>query len=142
MEAAREHRGGGGGGGVHVIGGALGECAHLNIGHSCRFVYGAPVLFSCTDFPTSVTVPHNGRGTRCLNEPPEQLPVKVLAERAAEQVQRDGVDARVAIQQAEPDDPEHVPVCVVFVPGCGIIVKPHQEYVIGQEAHGEHQHER
>lgn len=74
--------------------------------------------------------------------PPEQVSVEVFAERAADQVQGDRVDARVDERQAEPDDAEHVPERVVLVRGLGIVVEPQHEHVVGQEANGERQHER
>lgn len=66
----------------------------------------------------------------------------MLTERAADQVQRDRVDARVAVAQAEADDAEHVPEDVVLLRGPRVVVEPQHEHVVGQEAHGEHQHER
>lgn len=137
MEPAGQH----GGDGVHV-GRAFGERAHLHVGYGRRLVDGHPVLFPGAVFPAHVAVLHLGRHARRFDEPPEQLSVEVLAERAADQVQRDRVDARVAVAQTEADDAQHVPEHVVVVLRVGIVVEPQREYVIGQEAHGEHQHER
>jgi len=76
-----------------------------------------------------------------LDDPPEQLPVEVFTEGTADQVERYGIDARVAVAQAEAGDAQHVPEYVIIVLGLGVQVKPQHKHVIGQEAHGEHQHE-
>jgi len=57
---------------------------------------------------------------RGLDEPPEQLPVEVLTERAADQIKCNGVDARVAVAQAETGDAQYVPEYVVIVLGLGV----------------------
>jgi len=81
-----------------------------------------------------------GRGP--CRAPAEQVFVEVFAERAADQVQRDRVHARVDETQTEPDDAQNVPERVVLVRGLGVVVKPQHEHVLRQKADGEHQHER
>lgn len=82
----------------------FGERAHLYVGYCRRFVDGGPVLFPGAILSAHIAVFQFGRHARRLDVPPEQLPVKVFAERAANQVERNGVDARVAVAQAEADD--------------------------------------
>lgn len=126
-----------------MVRGPLGERAHLHVAYGRRIVDGDPVHLPGAVLPAHVPVLGLGdRATLRLDDPPEQLPVEVLAERAADQVERDGIDARVAVAQAEADDAQHVPEQVVLVLGLGVQVEPQVEHVIGQEAHGEHQHER
>lgn len=129
---ADEHRGGGRGGGVVGVHGPLGERAHLHVGHGGRVVDGDPVLLPRAVFAAHVPVLGLGDHTAwCLDQPPEQLPVEVLAERAADQVQSDGVDARVAVAQTESDDAQNVPECVVVVLRPWVQVEPQHERVIG-----------
>lgn len=70
-----------------------------------------------------------GRGGRPQRRraPPEQVLVEVFAEGAADQVQGDRVDARVGEAQAEPDDAQNVPECVVFFCGPRVVVEPKHE---------------
>lgn len=146
----REHRDGAAGrcvdGGHGVVGvgaGAPGERAHRHVGHAGRLVDGGPVLVARAVLAAHVPVPgHGGDAVGGLDQPPEEQPVEVLAERAADQVQGDRVDARVAVAQAEADDAEHVPEDVVLLRGPRVVVEPQHEHVVGQEAHGEHEHER
>lgn len=72
-----------------------------------------------------------GRRSWRLDEPPEQLSVKVFPERAADQVQGYGVYARITVTQAKTDDAQHVPEYVVILLGTGIVVKPEHEDVVG-----------
>jgi len=128
---------------VVSVAGPFGERAHLHVAYGGRIVDGDPVLLPGAVLPAHVSVLGLGDGAALgLDDPPEQLPVEVLAERAADQVERDGIDARVAVAQAEAGDAQHVPEYVVIVLGLGVQVEPQHEHVIGQEAHGEHQHER
>lgn len=138
VQPAYQHRGHGGVG----LGGPFGERAHRHVTHSGRLVDGAAVLLARAVPPAHVPVLGLGRRALRLHEPPEQLSVEVLAERAADQVERDRVDARVAVAQAEADDAQHVPERVVLLLGPRVVVEPQHEHVVGQEAHGEHQHER
>lgn len=153
--AAPEHRGGGArgvrgdggsggnGGGVRVSG-APGERAHLYVGHGGGLNDGAsPVLLAGAVLPADVPVARHGVGaTRRLYQPPEQQPVEVLPERAADQIQCNWVDARVAVAQTEADDAQHQPEVVELLPGLRVVVEPQHEHVVGQEAHGKYQHER
>lgn len=97
--SAGEHRRGG----VHV-GRTFCERARLNVGYCRRLVNGDPVLFPGAVLPVHVAVFQLDRLARRLDQPPEQLSVKVFAERAADHVKRNGIDARVAVAQTEPDD--------------------------------------
>jgi len=63
--------------------------------------------------------------------------IEVLAERAADEVQSDRVDARVEKAETEADDPERVPEVVVLVHRLGIQVEPQHEHVVRQEANEE-----
>lgn len=72
----------------------------------------------------------------------EQVALEVLAEGAADAVERDRVDARVGERQAETDDAEVVPETVVVVRRRRVVVEPQHEHVLRQKAHGEHHHER
>jgi len=120
-----EHRGGSRGSGVVRVRGPPGKRAQLHVGYGGRIVVDGPVLLSGAVFPAHVAVLGLGDlSTRCLDEPPEQLPVEVLAESAADQIEGDGVDARVAIAQAEAGDAQHVPEYVVFILGPGVQVEP------------------
>lgn len=83
-------------------------------------------------FPDDEHVGLGGRDRRRrARVPPEQVPVEVLAESAADQVQGDWVDARVDEAQTEPDDPQDVPERVVLLRGPGIVVEPQHEHVMG-----------
>jgi hypothetical protein len=72
----------------------------------------------------------------------EQVALEVLAEGAADAVERNRVDARVAERQAEADGAEVVPESVVVLRRRRVVVEPQHEHVLRQEADGEHQHER
>lgn len=137
MQPAHQNRGRGRVG----LRGPFGERAHRHVGYGRRLVDGDAVLLARAVLPAHVPVLGLGRHALRLHEPPEQLPVEVLAERAANQVQRDRVDARVAVAQAEAHDAQHVPESVVLLLGPGVVVEPQHEHVVGQEAHGEHEHE-
>lgn len=66
----------------------------------------------------------------------------MFPERTTDQVQGNGVNARVTIAQAKAHDAQHVPEYVVLLLGLGVVVEPDHEDVVGQKAHGKHQHER
>lgn len=138
MNSAREHRGCG----VRVVG--LLERAHVYVGHGGGFVDGDDAVFVAgAVLAAHMAVPGlGGRAARRLDKPPEQLPVKVFAKRAADQIQSDRVDARVAVAQAKADDAQHVPEYVVLLRRPRVVVEPQHENVVGQKAHREHQHER
>jgi len=105
--------------------GPLGERAHLHVGYGGRIVDGDPVLLSGAVLPAHVAGLGLGDRTALwLDDPPEQLPVEVLAKRATDQVERDGIYARVAVAQAEAGDAQHVPKYVVLVLGLGVEVEP------------------
>jgi hypothetical protein len=72
----------------------------------------------------------------------EQVALEVLAEGAADAVERDRVDARVAERQAEADGAEVVPESVVVLRRRRVVVEPQHEHVLRQEADGEHENER
>lgn len=115
-------------GGVHVR--AFRERAHLHVAHGGRLKVD-PILVPGAVLPAHVTLPVlEHRATRWLHEPREQMPVEVFPERAADQVQRDRVDARVAVAQAETDDAQHVPEDVVLVLGPRVVVEPQHKHMI------------
>jgi len=121
----------------------FGERAHLHVAYGGRIVDGDSVLLSGAVLPAHVSVLGLGdRAALRLDDPPEQLPVKVFAERATDQVERDGIDARVAVAQTEAGDTQHMPEYIVIVLRLRVQVKPQHKHVIGQEANSEHQHER
>lgn len=64
----------------------------------------------------------------------EEVPVEVLAESAADEVQSDRVDAGIQEAETEADDPQRVPEIVVLVHRLRIQVEPHVEHMVGQEA--------
>lgn len=66
-----------------------------------------------------------------LAEAAHQVAVEVLAERLADEVQGDGVDAGVDVAEAEADDAEGVPEVVVVIVGVRVEVEPQHEYVVG-----------
>lgn len=101
--------------------GPPGKRAQLHIGYGGGIVVDGSVLLSGAVLSAHVAVLGLGDLTsRRFDEPPEQLPVEVFAERAADQVEGDGVDARVAVAQAEAGDTQHVPEYVVLVLGPGV----------------------
>jgi len=113
-------------GGEHLRGrfhvrGPFGECAHLYVGYRSRLVDGDPVLFPFAVFPAHVAATEFGRRTRRLDELLEQLPVEVFAERATDQIERDRVDARVAVAQIEADDAQLVPEYIVLLHGIELL---------------------
>jgi len=88
-----------------VVRGPLGERAHLYVAYGGRIVDGDPIHLPGAVLPAHVAVLGLGdRATLRLYDPPEQLPVEVFAKRATDQVESDGIDARVAVAQAEADD--------------------------------------
>lgn len=101
--------------------GPPGERAQLHVGYGGGIVVDGSVLFPGAVLSAHVAVLGLGDlAARWLDEPPEQLPVEVFAERTAYQVEGDGVDARVAVAQAKAGDTQHVPEYVVLVLGPGV----------------------
>lgn len=97
------------------------ERAQLDVGYGGGIVVDGSVLLSGAVLSAHVAVLGLGDlAARWLDEPPEQLPVEVFAERTADQVEGDGVDTRVAVAQAEAGDTQHVPEYVVLVLGPGV----------------------
>jgi len=61
----------------------FGERAHLYVGYCRRLVDGDPIFFPGAILTAHIAVSQLGRHARRFDVPPEQLSVKVFAERAA-----------------------------------------------------------
>jgi len=101
--------------------GPPGKSAQLHIGYGGGIVVDGSVLLSGAVLSAHVAVLGLGDLTAWwFDEPPEQLSVEVFAERTADQIEGDGVDARIAVAQAEAGDTQHVPEYIVLVLGPGV----------------------